>query len=57
MAPSHPLSFQLYSARNFPPLESELRIVAEAGFTNVEAYGGVLRRSRRTRALIAHSSA
>jgi sugar phosphate isomerase/epimerase len=38
MAPIDVLSFQLYSARNFPPLESQLRIIAEAGFANVEAY-------------------
>src|SRR4051794_34552773 len=39
MALTQPLSFQLYSARNFPPLESQLRIVSDAGFTNVEPYG------------------
>jgi len=41
MAPIGSLSFQLYSARNFPPLESQLRIVAGAGFANVETYGGL----------------
>jgi sugar phosphate isomerase/epimerase len=39
MALEAPLSFQLYSARNFPPLDAELKIVADAGFTNVETYG------------------
>lgn len=34
-----PLSYQLYSSRNFPPLEQQLATVAEAGFTNVETYG------------------
>jgi len=41
MALTDPLSFQLYSARNFPPLESQLAFVAAAGFTNVEPYGGL----------------
>jgi sugar phosphate isomerase/epimerase len=35
-----PLSYQLYSSRNFPPLEAQLRTIADAGFTNVEPYGG-----------------
>jgi len=39
MSLTDPLSFQLYSARNFPPLEAQLRIIADAGFTNVEPYG------------------
>ncbi|OCC01043.1 xylose isomerase [Labrys sp. WJW] len=39
MALQHPLSFQLYSGRNFPPLEGQLRTIAEAGFSNVEPYG------------------
>ncbi|WP_448954046.1 sugar phosphate isomerase/epimerase family protein [Labrys neptuniae] len=39
MALQYPLSFQLYSGRNFPPLEGQLRIIAEAGFSNVEPYG------------------
>jgi sugar phosphate isomerase/epimerase len=34
-----PLSFQLYSSRNFPPLDEQLRTIAAAGFTNVEPYG------------------
>lgn len=41
MALIDPLSFQLYSIRNFPPLESQLALVAAAGFTNVEPYGGL----------------
>jgi len=35
------LSFQLYTARNFPPLADTLAIVAKAGYTEVEGYGGV----------------
>jgi sugar phosphate isomerase/epimerase len=34
----HRLSLQLYSARNDGPLDRQLRIAAEAGFTNVEPY-------------------
>ena len=41
MALTDPFSFQLYSARNFPPLEAQLGFVAAAGFTNVEPYGGL----------------
>lgn len=33
-------SFQLYSARNFPPLEAILRRLAELGYTQVEPFGG-----------------
>ena len=36
------LSFQLYSARNFPPLEAQLAALAGLGFANVEPYGGQL---------------
>lgn len=41
MALEYPLSFQLYSARDSPPLEAQLAFVAAAGFTNVETYGGL----------------
>lgn len=33
-------SFQLYSARNFPPLETNLRKLAALGYTQVEPFGG-----------------
>ena len=33
------LSVQLYSARKFTPLEAQLRIAADAGFTHVETFG------------------
>jgi sugar phosphate isomerase/epimerase len=34
-------SFQLYSGRNFKPWDKVLKIVADAGFTQVEGFGGV----------------
>ena len=39
MALEHPLGFQLYSARNFPPLEDQLRTLAALGYTDVEPFG------------------
>src|SRR4051812_44442755 len=35
------LGFQLYCARNFPPLANVLKKVAKAGYTEVEGYGGI----------------
>jgi sugar phosphate isomerase/epimerase len=35
------LGFQLYCARNFPPLADVLKKVAEAGYKQVEGYGGI----------------
>jgi sugar phosphate isomerase/epimerase len=34
-------SFQLYSARNFQPWNSVLKLVADAGYRQVEGYGGI----------------
>lgn len=34
-------SYQLYSSRNFPPVEATLTMLAKAGYTGVEGYGGV----------------
>jgi sugar phosphate isomerase/epimerase len=34
-----PFSFQLYSARNFPPPDAQLATIAKHGFTNVETFG------------------
>ena len=34
-------SYQLYSSRNFPPLADTLRMVAAAGYAQVEGYGGL----------------
>ena len=36
------LSFQLYSARNFPPLEAQLATLAALGYRQVEPYGAML---------------
>jgi sugar phosphate isomerase/epimerase len=33
--------YQLYSSRNFPPLEETLRMLAKAGYTTVEGYGAL----------------
>lgn len=35
------ISFQLYSGRNFPPLEDEFALLARLGYRNVEGYGGL----------------
>lgn len=34
-------SYQLYSSRNFPPLSTTLRMLAEAGYREVEGFGGL----------------
>ena len=34
------ISFQLYSARNFPPIEPQLAVLAAIGYDAVEPYGG-----------------
>ena len=34
-------SYQLYSSRNFPPLADTLKMVAAAGYTQVEGYSGL----------------
>ena len=39
MALRHPFAVQLYSARKFPPLESQIAVVARCGFTHVETFG------------------
>lgn len=35
------LGFQLYSARNFPPFSDVFPLLAKAGYTEVEGYGGM----------------
>jgi sugar phosphate isomerase/epimerase len=35
----HPFAIQLYSGRKFPPLESQIAVVASCGFTHVETFG------------------
>jgi len=41
MALTDPISFQLYTARNYPPVEQQLSLLAETGFGNVETFGGI----------------
>ena len=36
-----PLSYQLYSSRNFPPLGATLRMLADIGYAQVEGFGGL----------------
>ncbi len=38
MTVTHPLGVQLYSGRNFPPVEAQLATVARRGFTHVETF-------------------
>jgi sugar phosphate isomerase/epimerase len=45
-------SFQLYSARNFTPWESVLAMVAKAGYTRVEGFGGIYEDPATLRALL-----
>jgi sugar phosphate isomerase/epimerase len=35
------ISFQLYSSRNFPPIEAQLSALSRIGFRNVEPFGGL----------------
>lgn len=35
------ISFQLYSARNFPPLDNTFALLARLGYRNVEGFGGL----------------
>lgn len=35
-------SYQLYSSRNFPPLENTLKMLSELGYIGVEGYGALL---------------
>lgn len=37
-----PLSYQLYSSRNFPPLADTLSMLAKLGYAAVEGYGGMM---------------
>ncbi|MBS8259133.1 sugar phosphate isomerase/epimerase [Roseibium polysiphoniae] len=45
-------SFQLYSAREFPPLTDTLKMLADAGYAQVEGYGGVYEDTGATRAAL-----
>lgn len=46
----HRLSFQLYTARMFPPVADTLKMVAAIGFKEVEGFGGVYDDPSRLRA-------
>ncbi|HVK90872.1 MAG TPA: sugar phosphate isomerase/epimerase, partial [Mycoplana sp.] len=35
------VGFQLYSARNFPPFTDVFRLLAQAGYSEVEGYGAL----------------
>lgn len=37
-----PLSYQLYSSRNFPPLPDTLAMLSRLGYSAVEGYGGMM---------------
>jgi sugar phosphate isomerase/epimerase len=47
MTPIDGLSFQLYSARTFEPLEALFELVAGLGYKKVEAFGGLLNDPQR----------
>ena len=51
MTLKHPLSMQLYSARKFPPVESQLAATAKYGFDTVETFGPFYEDARETRRL------
>lgn len=44
-------SFQLYSARNYPPLAETLKLLKAAGFTSVEGYGALYADEAKVREL------
>jgi hypothetical protein len=43
-------SFQLYSARNFPPLSDTFELLASLGYKSVEGFGATGSRRCSTRA-------
>ncbi len=47
-------SYQLYSARNFPPLADVLKMVAAAGYKQVEGYGALYADAAKVAELKAH---
>jgi sugar phosphate isomerase/epimerase len=48
----YPVSFQLYSAREFPPLEEQLSTLAKLGYTNVEPFADLYAAPETFRALL-----
>ncbi len=49
---NYPLTMQIYSARNFPPVEKQLETIARCGFTNVETFGPFYENPAATRRLL-----
>lgn len=47
------VSFQLYSARKFPPLDGQLATLAKLGYRNVEPYGGLFQNPADLKAALA----
>ncbi|MGH6862609.1 MAG: sugar phosphate isomerase/epimerase family protein, partial [Phyllobacterium sp.] len=45
-------SYQLYSSRNFPPLDRTLEMVKRNGYAQVEGYGGVYADPKATKAAL-----
>ena len=52
MTLTHPLSMQLYSARKFPPVETQLAATAKAGFDTVETFGAFYDDARESRRML-----
>ena len=50
-------SYQLYSSRNFPPLADTLKMLADAGYKNVEAWGGLFETDEKVAELKAAAAA
>ncbi|MFT3972389.1 MAG: sugar phosphate isomerase/epimerase [Amaricoccus sp.] len=50
-------SYQLYSSRNFPPLAATLKMVADAGYRNVEGYGALYADDAKVKELTEHLGA
>ena len=47
-------SYQLYSARNHPPLETILKKLSDLGYAEVEGFGGVYGEPEKLRADLNH---
>jgi sugar phosphate isomerase/epimerase len=45
-------SFQLYSARNHPPLDATLAMLAKSGYMEVEGYGGIYGEPQKLKAAL-----
>ena len=52
MRAAYPLSFQLYSAREFPPVEEQLPVLARLGYKNVEPFAALYEAPERFRSLL-----